>query len=163
MPLLGISPILSPDLLDALNKMGHGDEIVFADAHFPGESIAARGRGAIRLVRADGLSVATLLAALLPLFPLDTFANTPPLAMMQKVDDDTTDVAPTIAAFQKAIAQGCAGKPVAVDMPSPQIEFVERFKFYERAAGAAVIVQTGEVAKYGNIILRKGVCYWTWK
>jgi L-fucose mutarotase/ribose pyranase (RbsD/FucU family) len=32
--LVGISPLLSPELLATLYQMGHGDEIVLADAHF---------------------------------------------------------------------------------------------------------------------------------
>ena len=36
--LIGISPLISPDLLAVLHRMGHGDEIVLADAHFPGET-----------------------------------------------------------------------------------------------------------------------------
>jgi len=39
--------------------MGHGDEIVLADAHFHGESM---GR---RIVRADGLKIPALLEAIL--------------------------------------------------------------------------------------------------
>ena len=35
MSLIGISPLLSPDLLHALASMGHGDEIVIGDANFP--------------------------------------------------------------------------------------------------------------------------------
>ena len=35
MSLIGISPLLSPDLLRALASMGHGDEIVIGDANFP--------------------------------------------------------------------------------------------------------------------------------
>ncbi len=38
-----------------------------------------------------------------------------------------------------------------------QIERVERFAFYERAKQCYAVVLTGEVAKYGNIILKKGV------
>ena len=33
--LKGISPLISPKLLETLARMGHGDEIVLADAHFP--------------------------------------------------------------------------------------------------------------------------------
>ena len=33
--LKGINPILSPELLKTLAEMGHGDEIILADAHFP--------------------------------------------------------------------------------------------------------------------------------
>ena len=36
--LKGISPVISPVLLKTLAEMGHGDEIVIADAHFPGRS-----------------------------------------------------------------------------------------------------------------------------
>jgi L-fucose mutarotase len=32
-----------------------------------------------------------------------------------------------------------------------------RFAFYERTKGAFAVVMTGETAKYGNIILKKGV------
>jgi L-fucose mutarotase len=34
---------------------------------------------------------------------------------------------------------------------------LERFAFYERAAAAFAVLQTGERRRYGNIILRKGV------
>ncbi|MBW4040492.1 MAG: hypothetical protein HIU91_16895, partial [Acidobacteria bacterium] len=73
--LKGISPSISPELLKLLCEMGHGDEIVLADANFPGVTCAKR------LVRADALPIATLLDAILALFPLDTYA--PPLIMMQ--------------------------------------------------------------------------------
>jgi len=36
--LIGISPLISTDLLVALHRMGHSDEIELADAHFPGET-----------------------------------------------------------------------------------------------------------------------------
>ena len=69
--LKGISPLLSPELLDALYRMGHGDEIVLADAHFPGETLGQR------VVRADGLRIADLLDAILPLFELDSYVDAP--------------------------------------------------------------------------------------
>lgn len=37
--LKNISPLISPDLLKVLAQMGHGDEIIFADAHFPAHSM----------------------------------------------------------------------------------------------------------------------------
>lgn len=40
--LKGISSVISPDLLKMLHEMGHGDEIVLADANFPGAGIAKR-------------------------------------------------------------------------------------------------------------------------
>jgi L-fucose mutarotase/ribose pyranase (RbsD/FucU family) len=38
--LKGISPLFSPELLVTIYRMGHGDEIVLADAHFPGQRFA---------------------------------------------------------------------------------------------------------------------------
>ena len=40
--LKGISPLVSPELLAVLARMGHGDEIILADAHFPGETFNGR-------------------------------------------------------------------------------------------------------------------------
>ena len=37
--LKGIHPALSPELLKTLAEMGHGDEIVLADTHFPAHSL----------------------------------------------------------------------------------------------------------------------------
>ena len=48
--LKGISPLLSPEL-DGPFAHGHGDEIVLADAHFPGETFNGR------VIRADGLRI----------------------------------------------------------------------------------------------------------
>jgi len=139
--LKGISQLLGPDLLAVLCKMGHGDEIVLADAHFPGESV---GR---RVLRADGLRIADLLDALLPLFELDGYVESPAV-MMAAVDGDTLD--PEVEkSYRKAID---AHAP-----QTPPIGRVERFNFYDRARQAFAVVMIGETAKYGNIILKKGV------
>lgn len=55
MVLKGISPLISPSLLKILAEMGHGDEIVLADAHFPSHSICGPG---VEVIRADGKSIA---------------------------------------------------------------------------------------------------------
>ena len=139
--LIGISPLLSPELLATLYRMGHGDEIVLADAHFPGESLGPA------VIRADGIQVAPLLDAILPLFALDSYIDHP-LNMMAAVPGDTLD--PAVEINYRA----------AVDRhwpDTPTIGRIERFAFYERSKSAFAIVMTGETAKYGNIILTKGV------
>ena len=139
--LLGISPLISPELLAILHRMGHGDEIVLADAHFPGDTY---GR---RVLRADGLKIADLLDGILPLFVLDSYVDSP-LFMMAAVSGDDLD--PTVE----------HGYRTAVDKhwpDTPPIQRLERFAFYDRAKMAFAIVVTGETAKYGNIILKKGV------
>ena len=82
--LIGISPLISPELLAVLYRMGHGDEIVLADAHFPGETYGKR------VLRADGLKIPDLLDAILPLFALDTYVESP-LIMMSAVSGDQLD------------------------------------------------------------------------
>ena len=134
--LKGISPALSPELLKVLAEMGHGDEIVFSDAHFPGHTMNAH------VIRADGLGCAELLKGLAPLFELDSYAT--PVVMMAPVPGDTLD--PEVEKRYRA-ALGYTGK----------IEQLERYAFYERAKKAYAVVLTGETAKYGNVILKKGV------
>ena len=139
--LIGISPLIGPDLLALLHRMGHGDEIVLADAHFPGESVGQR------LLRADGLGIAPLLDDILPLLALDTYVEHP-VIMMAVVPGDALD--PTVEAGYRAV----------IDKYWPEtqpIQRLERFAFYERARQAFAVVMTGETAKYGNIILKKGV------
>ena len=139
--LVGISPLLSPELLAELYRMGHGDEIVLADAHFPGESM---GR---RCLRSDGLRVPDLLEAILPLFCLDAYVEDP-VIMMAPVPGDQLD--PSVEASYRHV--------VDRHWPAtPPIAQLERFTFYERAQAAYAVVRTGETAKYGNVILKKVV------
>lgn len=139
--LKGISPLISPDLLSVMARMGHGDELVLADAHFPGESTGKR------IVRADGLRIADLLEAIMPLFELDSYVPHP-LIMMEPVPGDNLEPA-VEASYMERIGK------MLPDVPP--VKRIDRFAFYERAAKAFAVVMTGETSKYGNIILVKGV------
>lgn len=139
--LRNIPPILSPDLLASLRAMGHGDDIVIADANFPATSLASRCH------RLDGISATDVLMAILTLLPLDTFVPDPAITM--QVVDDPDSVPPVVATFQ-TIIDTTADAPVAITA-------IDRFAFYARARTAFAIVQTGETRLYGNIILKKGV------
>ena len=135
--LKGISPAVSPELLKTLAEMGHGDEIVFSDAHYPAHTFNSH------VIRADGVSAETLLAGVIPLFELDAYAT--PVAMMAPCPGDELD--PEVEKSYRAALGGYGGP----------IERVERFAFYERSKKAFAVVVTGQTAKYGNIILKKGV------
>jgi L-fucose mutarotase len=139
--LIGISPLISPDLLAVLHRMGHGDEIVFADAHFPGETYGKR------VLRADGLKIPDLLNAILPLFVLDTYVESP-LIMMSPASGDQLDLA-VEASYRQVIDKHWP--------KTPPIQRIDRFDFYDRTKQAFAVLMTGETAKYGNIILKKGV------
>ncbi len=139
--LKGISPLISPELLEILARMGHGDEIILADAHFPGESFNDR------VLRADGLRIPDLLGAILPLFELDSYVPAP-LVMMAAVKGDILD--PEV---EKSYLESIK----ATNPDVAPIERIDRFDFYDRAKTAFAVVMTGETAKYGNILLKKGV------
>ena len=134
--LKGISPVISPDLLKVLAEMGHGDEIILADAHFPGHSFNSR------VLRADGVGIDRLLAGIIPIFELDSYA--PPVAMMAAVEGDVLD--DSVEAKYRAAMEFTG-----------TVERIDRFAFYDRARAAYAVVMTGETAKYGNILLKKGV------
>lgn len=139
--LKGISPLISPDLLDAMCRMGHGDELVLADAHFPGHTLGPP------VLRADGLAIDALLDAVLPLFELDSYSDHP-LSMMAAVEGDELDAA-VESAYRQAVDRHAPA--------TPTIERIDRFAFYDRAKQAFAVVMTGETRKYGNILLTKGV------
>lgn len=136
-----IDPILSPDLLYTLRAMGHGDEIALVDANFPAESSGPT------CVRADGSTNSEILRAVLSLMPLDTFVDDPALCM--EVVEDPKIIPEAVADFQTIINE-------VADAPR-QIQPLERFAFYDRAATCFAVVQTGERRLYGNIILKKGI------
>jgi L-fucose mutarotase len=136
--LKSINPLLTGDLLAILSDMGHGDEIVIADANFPAASIARR------LIRLPGTSATDALAAVLSVIPLDDFVDRPAAAM------DAPGERPAIyPEFESTIRQA--------EARSIALEPVERFAFYDRAKAAYAVIATGERRLYANIILKKGV------
>ena len=142
--LKGISPLLSPALLAVLAEMGHGDEIVLADANFPSASVAADSK----LIRADGIGMTDLLSAILPLFPLDQY-DSENVILMEVVPGD-----PCVPVIWDEF-RSVLGKHEPKAVPST----LERSAYYDRARKAYAVVATGERAQYSNIILKKGVVY----
>lgn len=139
--LKGIDPVISPSLLKVLDEMGHGDELLLADANYPAES-AGKRNGSI-VVRADGIPIPSLLEAVLKLLPLDTFAD-----------------------YNIVLMQSEKGKPeiwnryediLKKSEEDLRIKRVPRFEFYDLASKSYAIVATGERALYANILLKKGV------
>lgn len=135
--LKGINKRLTGDLLKVLCDMGHGDELVIADANFPAETYAKR------LIRMPGLDGVTVARAVLSVFPLDSYSQ--PAAVMDLTDGDN--------------AKGMREPSIWEDfiLLTGGIEKIERYAFYERARKAFAVIQTGEERQYGNLILVKGV------
>lgn len=137
--LKGINPLLSPELLKVLSEMGHGDEIVIADANFPSEAIGQR------VIRADGIGANDMLGAIMSVFPLDQYDDNN-FVLMEICEGD--NFVPYIWEDYK--------KTLLENEPDAKINHMERFAYYERAKKAFAVVATGERSQYANIILKKG-------
>ena len=142
--LKGISPVISPDLLKALAEMGHGDELVIADGNFPCHSV---GKNSV-VIHADGHGVPEILDAVLNLIPLDTYTEKP-VALMEVVKGDTCGTPEIWKTYEDILNK--------YEPSHHDIDYTERFAFYERAKNAYLIIATGEKAIYANILLKKGV------
>lgn len=139
--LKGVPMSISPELLEVLSRMGHGDQIVLADGNFPGES-----QGAEYVVRMDSTGVPALLRDILRLMPVDTAEK---------------------SAFVMAVPKGQAEPPIwqkyrdtlkRAEKRDVKLVELERFQFYEfTKQNAFAVVMTGETALYANLILVKGV------
>jgi L-fucose mutarotase len=138
--LIGLDPLLGPDLLQALRAMGHGDTIVLADANFPAQSVARH------LIRADGCDLVSLLTAVLSVLPIDQTEPDPAVGM--EVVGDRLRREPAHVDMDRLLAQRAR--------PPAKLTLIERHAFYQRAGAAFAVVSSGERRLYGNIILRKG-------
>lgn len=136
--LKSIDPLLNGDLLAVLDDMGHGNEIVIADANFGAANVAER------LIDLPGTTATGLLDAILSVFPLDDFVDRP-MAVM-KAPPETR---PLYDAFQ-ASADAAEGRTVGIAELEPA-------DFVARTRDAYAVIASGERRLYGNILLRKGV------
>ena len=142
--LKGIPKILSTELLKVLCEMGHSDRLVIADGNFPSESM---GKNA-KVIRCDGHGVPELLEAILTVFPLDTYVETP-VSLMQVMPGDNVET-PIWDEYKEIITKHDERGEKAIGQ-------TERFAFYEETKTAYAIIATSESALYANIMLQKGV------
>ncbi|MFE7845285.1 RbsD/FucU domain-containing protein [Microbacterium sp. NPDC057407] len=130
--LTGINPLLSGKLLLHLDRMGHSDAVVIADAHFP---VYRLGLRQVELPNAHSPEV---VAAIRSVLPLDA---APALDLMATPGGEELDIH-----LELTRAAGATDK-----------RLIERYSFYASARDAYLIVRTGEIRQYGNAILRKGI------
>lgn len=137
--LIGIPPILGPDLLYTLRSMGHGDEIALVDGNYPAQDHARR------LVRADGHGIMPLLIAILQVMPLDK--SVPQAAFRAALNNDARQAGPFHLDVDATIARLAPGFTVTA---------LDGEALYPRIRAAHTIVATSEAAFFANVILRKG-------
>jgi L-fucose mutarotase len=146
--LKNIDPILTPELLSVLATMGHGDDLVLADANFPAASVAAETTYD-SVIELPGIDSQRAARAILSVFPLDEHVPTP--AWRMAVTENPDVPAPIQLLVQQEIDRAAGGsRPMAP---------VERFAFYEAARKAFAVVRTGETQFYGDFIFRKGAVH----
>lgn len=137
--LKGIDPRLSPELLKILAEMGHGDEIVFGDSNFPAASHSRL------LVRADGHSAASILDAVLSVFPLDYAVDYSAVVMRNNSVQE-----PVVwQAYKNILSRDPEGSKPFVQLSKKE--------FYERASEAYCVIATSENEGFANILIRKGI------
>ncbi len=145
--LKGIDPLLTPELLKIMAEMGHGDELIIADANFTAASLArANGQP---IVRVPCATVMRMTEAVLSLLPLGT-PQEQPVGFMQ-----VCHLNPGQTSGLQRDVQGMLRNRGW--LAPEHTEFIERFAFYERTRRAFAIVLTGDPQPYGNVLIKKGV------
>lgn len=145
--LINIDPILNAQLLYVLRSMGHGDELALVDCNFPAWSVAANTIME-EPIELEGVDIPAAAAAILSVFPLDSFVEEP-VAHMEVVGSPDERLECHMD-MQRAMD--------AASDRSWKMGHIERFAFYERAARSyAVVAAMGERRPYGCFILTKGV------
>ncbi len=137
-----IPAILSPDLVKYLMEMGHGDELVIADANFPAHRLGQR------VIRADGHGVPELLDAILTLLPLDPYSDYPEGVMQGEPGDRKVRVS------GEEYNEMLGGQ---TRDGGYELKDREGFGLYEEAKEGYRVREKGGTAVDGNVILKKGV------
>ncbi len=138
--LIGIPPILGPELLFSLRSMGHGDEIAIVDGNYPAQDHARR------LIRADGHGVLAVLEAILRVMPLDRDAAS--AIFRAGLNGDAAQAAPIHSRIE-----ALCGRLT----PEFGVAALGAAELYPRIRAAHSVVATSETALFANVILRKGV------
>lgn len=141
--LKGVPSVLSPDMIKVLAEMGHGDEIVIGDMHYPAASTAKN-----ILLRADGIGSVQLIDAIMHVWVLDRAVEKPFLIMQKQACDAHLDL-PVHEEYFKLVEK-------YDDRGRAAVGYIDRFDFYDRAAKAYAVVATGELSFYGCTIIKKG-------
>ena len=139
--LINVNPLISPEILQLIRSMGHGDKFVLRDANFPSYSHANK------LYRMDGLNIPQAAEALLSHFPLDSFIPHPVERMEidgkpEEVNDVHQDLIDTVKKVSGA---------------NWKVGSVERQKFYVEARKAMAVITTSDTRPYGCFMFTKGV------
>ncbi len=142
------SPLVHPDILQALAAAGHGSRVLIADGNYPCSTTLGPNARLVHLNLSPGLLGTTaVLEALLGAIPVEAaqvmqYTSEGPFALQSD---------PPIWNEYNASLQR-AGSPVTLGR-------LERFAFYEAAcqSDVALVIATGERSLWANLLLTIGV------
>lgn len=146
--LKNIDPRITPELMDCLIRLGHGDEIVIADRNYPAASTAAH---CIMpdVIRLPGMSATQAVELITQLMPIDNFHDYGALRMeVANAPDKIETVHEDVFA--------------ALDLVKPEgahLKSIERQAFYAHAQNAFAVIACSEDRPFGCFILRMGVIF----
>lgn len=132
--LLGINPLLTGDILKALDEMGHSDSVVIADANFPAH------RTNSRVFEVPGVGIAEMTEAVVSVLSLD--GDRAPALMESNLSPRP--------AIQNQIIEATG---------QDRFQMVDRWEYYDLTKDAFAVISTGELALWANVILYKGLPY----
>lgn len=144
----GIDPRVTPELMDCLMRMGHGDEIVVVDANFPALTTATTTVWG-EVIQLPGFTSPEAISLITALMPLDGFTDT--CALRMEIDNQPDTLGEV---HQQAFKVIEAAKPDGAIAGS-----IERQQFYLQSAQAFAVVATTDIRPFGCFILRKGVIF----
>ena len=130
--LTGINPLLTGRLLRRLDEMGHSDTMAVVDANFPAHRFPAP------CIQVPGIDVVTMTRAVREVFPLDRAC---PPVLMDSGEPDLPEV-------QRQLTEAAGGGQPAM---------VERWAYYGLVEQARLVLSTGELRLWGNVLLAKGI------
>jgi len=128
-----------PEILAALAGAGHGSTVLLADGHYPVATAAGRNAAHVPLNLTPGsLTVTEVLRAIVDAAPIESYAVMQPPAHLGEPE--------IFADFAELL-------------PGQERAGLERFAFYDAAKrdDLALVVQTGDIRTYANILLTLGV------
>ncbi len=131
--------LLHPEVLRALARAGHGSQVLIADGNYPFSTGSPAAAEKVFLNLKPGVvKVTDVLEALVECIPVE--------AATVMVPDDGADQ-PIFREFRQLL-------PKRLDLTK-----ISRFDFYDRARSddTALVIATGEVRIYANLLLTIGV------
>jgi L-fucose mutarotase len=164
--LKGIDPLLTPDLLRALAAMGHNEWVAIVDANFTGERLAQTST----FIRLPGIDLVRATQAVLSVLPLANDVPAPVAYMHHCGQSPDFQTPVQKAAVGVAVNNGLStsAAPLTIDTApdlsiagapatGTRAQAIERFAFYQQMSRVSVLIQTGEMSAYGNVLLCKGL------